>query len=155
MKKGRIHKLLPSIIIAIICISLHYTSITYSFSTIFDISNSLLYHFSHANIFHLALNLIALFQFRPRWKTCVVAYISASVAAMIPFAAIEEPTCGLSGFLFASYSRRYFYWKKKPYMLIASNLMTAFVPHMNWRIHILSFLIAYLIYALQDITIYK
>ena len=104
---------------------------------------SLYFHFFHANIFHLAVNMIALWQFAPRPLTCVIAFVSATLASLLPFAGVSEPTYGLSAFLFAAYARKYVSWHLSPKWLILSNLFLAFIPHMNWRIHILSFVISY------------
>ena len=106
----------------------------------------LVYHFDHANVFHLALNLWALYQFKPRWKTCAVAYAVSSVAALIPFSSVALPTCGLSGLLMAAYARKYAEFRLPIWKPIAVNMVFALFPMFNWKIHLVSFLIAYLVW---------
>lgn len=105
-----------------------------------------LYHFDHANIFHLALNLWALYQFKPRWKTCAVAYVVSSAAALFPFSSVALPTCGLSGFLMAAYARKYAEFRMPLWKPILVNMVFALFPMFNWKIHLVSFLISYLVW---------
>lgn len=150
------NNLMPSALIAIACLLFYITSCSFAFGRGCGAHCYFLYHFSHANVFHLALNLYALFRFRPRVKTCLIAYVSATVSAMLPFSSVGEPTCGLSGFIMAAYARKYHSWRISPWKLIAVNVALAFVPHMNWKIHVLSFLFAYMIYgALQGYGKYR
>lgn len=104
------------------------------------------YHFDHANVFHLALNLWALYQFKPRWKTCAVAYAVSSVAALLPFSSVALPTCGLSGLLMAAYARQYAEFRLPIWKPIAVNMVFALLPMFNWKIHLVSFLISYLVW---------
>lgn len=106
----------------------------------------IVYHFDHANIFHLALNLWALYQFKPRWKTCVVAYATSSLAALIPFVSVSLPTCGLSGLLMAAYARKYAEFRLPLWKPIAVNMVFALFPMFNWKIHLVSFLVSYLVW---------
>ena len=107
-------------------------------------SANFLYHFSHANIFHLLVNLLALWQFRPRWGTCFVAYVISSIASCLPFASLSIPTCGLSAFLFACYARNFVAWHRSWYTLALIQFALALIPNVNWRIHLISFFISYL-----------
>jgi len=128
-------------IITVVCVVFLFLP-THAFTR--DISwNNVLYHFSHANIFHLAANLIALWQLRPRWSTTFVAFAVATLVSMIPAASLDLPTCGLSAFLFAAYSRRYVAWHNSFVKLLMFQLVLSFIPCLNWRVHLLSFLIAY------------
>lgn len=135
-----------SIIIAVTCVIFYFSHSNFDFNSQSDFQSKLLYIFSHANIFHLTLNLIALFRFKPRIKTCFVAFISSAAAAFIPFASMELPTCGLSGFLMACYARRYCSHRLNIIWIIASNLAMSIIPVLNWKIHLLSFFIAYSIW---------
>lgn len=112
--------------------------------------NCVTYHFFHANIFHLAVNLIALWQFKPRWTTTIVAFVIASLVYLLPFAQLSVPTCGISGFLMSAFARKYQAWSINPTRLIVANLIMAFIPFVNWRIHILSFIIAYGFYYVHS-----
>lgn len=147
---------IPSLIIALTCIFFQYFSISVHCTLHSPLHCKLLYLFSHANIFHLIVNLIALFQFRPRVKTCVVGYVVSVAVMFLPFAYTSLPTCGLSGFLMACYARRYCAWKLSVKWLLLSNLMLAFIPVFNWKVHLLCFVIAYLIYgSLSYIRTYR
>lgn len=150
MRGAGINRYVPSAVIAACYVAFFCLSLRFDFGRDFDIVCSLLYHFSYANVFHLALNLVALFRFRPRWSTCATAFMCASLASAFPFtASAAEGTCGLSGFLFAAYARRYATWKEKPYLLLLSAFAGGLLPHVNWRIHIVSFILSYLFYEIR------
>ncbi len=118
---------------------------------------ALTYHFLHANIFHLAANVYAIALFRPRLRTCAVAYVSASLAYVITAALAAHihvlspliPSVGLSGFVFAAWARKYASWRWPVWRPLASGILLAFLPGFNWLIHILSFIISYLIWRLS------
>lgn len=147
---------MPSILIASICILFQLFHIDIHCALHSSLHSKFLYLFSHANIFHLLLNLIALFRFRPRLKTCLIAYVVSVVAVFIPFAHLPLPTCGLSGFLMACYARRYYSWKLSVKWILLSNLLLAFIPVYNWRVHLICFTLAYLVYgSLSRIGTYR
>lgn len=151
---ANIRQLAPSFVVALLCGIFSLTNTSFGFDSNFEISNSLLYHFSHANIFHLLANLVALFTFRPRWTTCAYGYLAASVASVLPFAWMaDEPTCGLSGFVFACWARRYWSFRIKPFYIVGISLVSVFIPHVNWRIHLYSFILAIIIYAAREAII--
>jgi hypothetical protein len=110
--------------------------------------NPLLYHFTHASILHLITNAAALLYFRPRWATAAVAYATASLAALCPITHLALPTCGLSGLISAAFARRYAAHRLPPWQFILPNLLFAFFPNFNYRIHILSFILAYIIWKI-------
>lgn len=143
-------KLLPTITITAVCVTAQLTSHTFTFYSQCGAAGHLLYHFSHANIFHLALNLLALFSFVPRTSTCMVAYIAATVASYLPFMGMDAPTCGLSAFVFAAYARKYYFWRMPVWRLLAANVALALVPWFNWKIHISAFLLSYLMWMAYD-----
>ena len=60
--------------------------------------------YSHANVPHLAINLAAIWIYRPYPKTFLTAFICAYIAMLIP-SPCNTPSCGLSGLIFACYSR--------------------------------------------------
>lgn len=137
---------LPSILITLVCVVFFIMGIKIGFTGSPCIRTALLYHFSHANIFHMLANMICLFQFHPRWKTCAVAFAAASVASFIPYMSMALPTYGLSAFLFAAYARKFATWRLNPWKLIAFNLLFIFIPVFNWKIHLSAFGISYLIW---------
>lgn len=114
-----------------------------TFSREFSLAGSLFYSFSHANIFHLSANLYALYLFKPRFSTCVAAYFSAVTASLLPFSCMAEPTCGLSAFVFAAYARKYCLWRLPLHRIFIINLVFAILPHFNWKIHLISFIVSY------------
>lgn len=113
------------------------------------LSDCMTYHFSHANIFHLAANTFALLSFRPRWSTLLASYLCATMAALLLSCATAvighplPPTCGMSGILFAAFARRAVAWKQFPLMLLAVNFIFALSPLYSWQTHLVSFLISY------------
>lgn len=138
-------RLWPSICIALVCVvALFLPKATFGEGCAWW--GYLLYHFSHANVYHLILNLWALFAFKPRWMTCAVGFIASTLAAFIPFAAMSVPTCGLSGFLMAAYARKYAEFNKPLWKPIVVNIAFVFFPMFNWKIHLLSFFIGYAIW---------
>lgn len=152
----KIDGLTTSILIAITCILFHLFSIHVHCTVHSTLHYKLLHLFSHANIFHLLLNLTALFQFRPRLKTCLIGYLVSVSVMFLPFAYTDLPTCGLSGFLMACYARRYYSWKISVKWILLSNLLLAFIPVFNWRVHLLCFFLSYLIYgSLSYIRTYR
>lgn len=116
--------------------------------------NAFLYHFQHANIFHLAGNLLVLYQLRQIWlkgkcSTIInftIAYFCASIAALCPLTWKELPTCGLSAVIFALVAQANAKNKQLNMKLIAINSLLAFIPAYNWRIHLAAYLLAYTIW---------
>lgn len=135
-------RLWPSIVLTMLCV------VGYWFNLMFGESQPwwmcFFYHFDHANIFHLVLNLWALYQFKPRWKTVIVAYAVSSLSALLPFSSVALPTCGMSGLLMAAYARKYAEFRMPLWKPIAVNMLFALFPMFNWKIHLVSFLISYI-----------
>lgn len=126
--------------------------ITFNITNTFSVRNSLLYIFSHANIFHLALNIWALWSFKPRIKTCIIAFIVSFAVTLLPFIHLEQPTCGLSGFLLACFARRYQSHRINPWRILLVNLIFIPFPMFNWKIHLAAFFIAYIYYFIEERT---
>lgn len=148
-------RLVPSLIIAFTCVTLQLAGKHFYFDTGSSPYDHLLYTFTHANVFHLSLNLIALFRFKPRVKTCLIGYVSCVLASFVPLASLAEPTCGMSGLIMGCYARRYHAYKLSLWRITLGNVVMAFIPLFNWRIHLLSFLIAYVIYGvIQKISVH-
>ena len=137
-------RLWPCIVLTVLCAAGYWLDLTFGAGSPWWMC--FLYHFDHANIFHLALNLWALYQFKPRWKTCSVAYVVSSVSALLPFSSVALPTCGLSGLLMAAYARQYAEFRLPMWKPIAVNMMFALLPMFNWKIHLVSFLLSYVVW---------
>lgn len=137
-------RLWPSIALTALCLIGYWMNLTFGAEQPWWMC--FFYHFDHANIFHLALNLWALYQFKPRWKTVIVAYAVSSLAALLPFSSVAMPTCGLSGMLMAAYARKYAEFRLPIWKPIAVNMVFALFPMFNWKIHLVSFLISYLVW---------
>lgn len=112
------------------------------------ISGNFLYHFTHANIFHLASNFIFLAYFKPRWSTVLPSYLIASAASFVPFTSVYLPTCGLSAMCFAMIARHDVAWRVLNWRLLVFNLALIFVPNANWKIHFVSYAISFITWKL-------
>ena len=96
-----------------------------------------LYPLSHANIFHLAANVLCLWMI-PCGLHLTTAYVVAVVCSFLP-CFLGESTYGFSGVLFAivgmSWGRvrrfREMLWKNKWWLVIPM-----FIPHVNALLHI-------------------
>jgi len=134
----------------------------------------LTYHFFHANIYHLLLNLLALWLYRPRTATLITAYLTATLAAYIdslitpaistlytgnsgfpPFTPNpplpQFPTIGLSALIFAAFARNYVAWHRHTYPILIAIIITAPIPNLNWHLHLISFITSHIIWK----AIYK
>lgn len=107
----------------------------------------LTYHFHHANIWHLAGNLYALWLLRPRWSTLAVSLAVASCCALLPLCWGHTVTVGLSAVLFSVAARVYADRKASLWMFVAINLLTGLLPQVNLSIHLTVFFTAYLIWS--------
>lgn len=138
-------KYLPSFILLALC------AITPSayFGAEYGADGAWLYHFTHANIFHLLSNFIFLAYFRPRWSTVLQSYLIASACVYLPFTALSEPTCGISAMCFAMIARRDVAWRVLNWRLLMFNTALIVLPHANWKIHLASYLIAFLIWKIE------
>ena len=106
------------------------------------------FHFTHANIFHLLANFYVIACFCPRWANLPVAYLSATAAALAPLTGMSTPTVGISAIVFAMLARRDALLHIWNWRLLGFNLLTAFVPCCNWKIHLLAYLIAFIIWKI-------
>ena len=103
-----------------------------------------LYPFSHANVFHLLANLVALLSFRK--NVGIVAYIAAVAASFLPMG--NTATAGVSAVLFAhigatwAYSAGFF---PRCRGSLASAVLIGLLPGVNFFIHICSLFLGYII----------
>lgn len=141
---------LPSVVISAMCIIAYVTHSGYAFMSGSDLCSHLLFSFCHANIFHLFANLLGLLYFRPRVSTCMVAYVASVAASYIPFVSLSIPTMGLSAFVFAAYARKFYFWSLPLKGVVLSNVIVAFLPYINWRIHVASFFLSYILWMIYD-----
>lgn len=137
-----------------------FTSFNYNLSTL---TNNLLYPISHANIFHLAGNILCLWMLRCPLHI-VATYLIAVICSFLPCPTLSsllfplssllslplssepEATYGFSGVLFAivgiSWGRarrfRDMLWRNKWILIIPS-----FIPHINFLIHLYCLLAGY------------
>ena len=146
-KKENLYRLIPSITIVSVCLIFTICHIEYHLYRNSGIADRVGYIFTHTSIFHLLINTIALFRFKPRLKTCIIAMAVSFAVTFIPFIHLSVPTCGMSGFLMACFARYYQAWRKPVWKFMLANLAFIPVPLVNWRIHIVSFIISYTIYA--------
>ena len=109
------------------------------------IENHLLYPFSHANIWHLAGNILCLWMLRCPLHI-YATYVCAVLCSFLP-CFVAEPTMGFSGVLFAmvgiSWGKIHRFrdmLKKNIWVLI----IPAFLPHINFLIHLYCLLLGYL-----------
>lgn len=145
---NKVRRLAPSALVSAACLSFYLMHTSFLLHPYSGMAERIGYMFTHANMFHLAANLFALVRFKPRFSTCAVAFAVSFAITFIPFVHLAVPTCGLSGFLMACFARHYHAWRKNILGIMVVNAAFAFVPHVNWKIHIVSFLASYIIYYL-------
>lgn len=141
----------PSLFLLLLCIIVPQSALVAHDSasagfTAENILSALTFHFTHANIFHLLANFYVIARFRPRWINVPVAYLSATAAALMPFSATSAPTVGISAVVFAMLARRDAILHIWNWRLLGLNLLLAFIPCYNWKIHLLAYLIALFIW---------
>lgn len=134
------------IIITILLILSYFLFPEYGFTDYSsDFKAHLLYPLSHANIFHLAGNVLCLWMLRCPLHI-FACWLIAVMCSFVPCFA-SEPTMGFSGVLFAmagiSWGRihrfRQMCRKCLPYILVC-----LFIPHVNALIHVYCLMIGYL-----------
>ena len=108
------------------------------------IKECMLYHFTHANVFHLLVNFMFLLRYKPLWRSTLFGWITASIVAYMPICAMELPTCGLSGICYAMIARSNAYQKRISWIAVISNIPMSLVGVFNWRLHIMSYLISFI-----------
>lgn len=99
------------------------------------------YVFSHANIFHLAVNSLAVWYLFTSTKRITLAYIIAVICSFIAYSPL--PTMGISSMLFALVGMNIFQYgkvKKRNVIFMTTYLIVGlFISNINGLLHILSF----------------
>lgn len=145
MDKEKVKKLLPTFFLLLLCIAVPKSA----FGGGEPWYGALLFHFTHANIFHILGNFAVIARFKPRWTSLPWAYLSASAAAICPFSGMSVPTCGISALVFALLARRDALLGIWNWRLLLVNFAFAIFPVFNWKIHLISYLISFTIWQLR------
>lgn len=120
----------------------------------------LLYCFSHANVFHLAANMICLYMVRVKSWDWGVCYLIGVLCTFLPcpvwswgeMGFVNIPSCGLSGVLMAAIGILWGRSKARGKMrlmmryVILPVVLTGLLPNMNALVHLWCFSLGY-IYA--------
>lgn len=103
-----------------------------------------MYSFSHANIFHLIINLMVLWGIRNKLRPLLAIPI-AIISSFLPMY-INEPTMGLSGYLFAEFGIMWGKtgeWKNAAKKALPIIFITMFIPNVNGLLHFYAFFIGF------------
>lgn len=112
----------------------------------FDIYHNILFPLSHANIFHLALNIICLWQLRFSVRCLAVAFAISFMASLIPGSQID--VMGASGVIFSIIGIRYGQLNMPRKMVCAALpvfIITALLPNVAVLFHIWCLIIAFIV----------
>ena len=147
------------LIVCLVLVVSYFSLPKYGFTFNGPLVNHFLYPFSHANIWHLAANTLCLCMLR--CKTHIIAtYICAVLCSFLPCPQLPlwwndgtEPTMGYSGVLFVmvgiSWGKihrfRDMIYRNKWFLILP-----AFLPHVNFLIHIYCLIAGYLYGTLCD-----
>ena len=134
------------LLVSFVLVGSYFLLPKYGFTfSILPVENHLLYPFSHANIWHLAGNILCLWMLRCPLHI-YATYVCAVLCSFLP-CFVAEPTMGFSGVLFAmvgiSWGKIHRFrdmLKKNIWVLI----IPAFLPHINFLIHLYCLLLGYL-----------
>lgn len=109
--------------------------------TDYSILPHILFSFFHANVFHLAANLLTATMLHYTFRDFVISYMLT--VALSFFAVTELPTMGFSGILYVMiginsnlFHGRFGFWKGWFVMFLLVGLVC---PHMNGLLHLLCF----------------
>ena len=154
------------IVVCFILVGSYFLLPKYGFTFNGDLYNHFIYPFSHANIWHLAANCLCLFMLRCPLHL-VATYLIAVICSFLPsfsiydcivqggIEALSEPTYGYSGILFAMVGISWGRIHRFRDMIVRNKwilIIPAFIPHINFLIHIYCLLAGYLYgrYATRD-----
>ena len=142
------------LVVSIVLVGSYFFLPKYGFTfSALPLANHLLYLLSHANIWHLAGNILCLWMLRCPMHL-IATFVCAVLCSFLP-CFVAEPTMGFSGVLFAmvgiSWGKvhrfRDMVWRNKWFLIIP-----AFLPHINFMIHLYCLFAGYLYgrYATRD-----
>lgn len=137
-------KLLPYILSVALVVSYFLFRQEYGFTGSSSVATRFLYPFCHANLWHLAANIVCLFMIcmhKPKTTTVIAAYVMSVCAAFLPSCMLwgDSPTTGFSGVLFAivgiswGHTRmfREMLWRNKLFLIVPF-----FIPNINAMLHL-------------------
>lgn len=105
--------------------------------------NHLLFHFFHANVFHLLANTIVMYKLCQLNRfTARSFFTSLVIATLCSFVVLPKETVGLSGILMAMIAQFIKLGKSKRMIIIL--LITYFLPHFSTTFHLACFSLSYL-----------
>lgn len=142
------------LVVSFILVGSYFLLPRYGFTFHGPLINHFLYPLSHANVWHLSANLLCLWMLRcpPHIMATFVCAVLCSFlpCPMLPLWGTDvfQPTVGYSGALFAMVGIS---WGKIHRFrdMLSKNvwflLITAFIPHVNFLIHLYCLLLGYLL----------
>lgn len=134
------------LIVSIVLVGSYFFLPEYGFTfSATPLTNHFLYPLSHANIWHLAGNILCLWMLRCPLHI-IATFVCAVLCSFLP-CFVAEPTMGFSGVLFAMvgitwgkiHRFRDMLWRNKWILIIP-----AFLPHINFMIHLYCLIVGYL-----------
>ena len=141
------------IIILTICLLLYPFSAVIGFSDNGSWYGHFVYMFGHANIFHFIINVSVLFSLQNKIRIYPSYFISV-LASFLPMY-VQEPTVGLSAFLFSSMGQmwgRTGLWKEALKKAMPFIICTMAVPNINGLLHFWCFVLGYIVaYCINNI----
>lgn len=109
---------------------------------------SLVHHFFHANIFHLAVNCLSVWSlFRKGYRYCQTSLLWAFLIASVSWFCTSDDVVGFSNIIFAliglrSPSLSHSWWKQPSVILfLAITALMALLPQVSAITHIVSFVL--------------
>lgn len=111
----------------------------------FDLYRNILFPFSHANVFHLACNIICLWQIRRVRRFIVPSFVISFIASVLPFYQCVD-IMGFSGILFAIIGIQYGVYSSFFTMFrktVIFFVITAFLPNVAVLFHLYCIVIAF------------
>ena len=113
-----------------------------------SLGNKIGCHFYHANIFHWAVNSMALLLMRPSPKQMLCSFPIAFASMFCT----DTPTVGISAMIYAYIGLNIVRWKVSMIdwaTFIIANLFTLFMPKVAFGVHFASFSLGIIAYYIQ------